>query len=252
MLNKTKIYYYCTLMLLIGLMACSKESVTNNPNNTGEGGSMARFTIVGNYLYSVDNTTLHIYNISQPNNPTLAANVDIGMGIETIFPFKNYLFIGSTSGMFIYDISNPTNPTNSINFQHATSCDPVVANDSLAFITLRGGGNCNNFVESGLYVVDIKDINQTQQINYMYFVEPYGLGYDGNTLFVCDGYNGLWILDYTDPQNLSIIEHIEGFITYDVIPQDGILLVVGPDELRQYDYSNLNDIHLISTIKYDL
>ena len=84
--------------------SCSKESVTNNPNNSGEGGSMARFVIVDNYLYSVDNTTLHIYNISQANQPVLAANLDIGMGIETIFSFKNYLFIGSTSGMFIYDI----------------------------------------------------------------------------------------------------------------------------------------------------
>lgn len=221
---KINIFLYYTILLVLFFASCSKESITNNSNNSGEGGSMARFVIVDNYLYSVDNTNLHIYNISQANQPVLAASVAIGMGIETIFSFKNYLFIGSTSGMFIYDISNPTNPTNSISFQHATACDPVVANDSLAFITLRGGGDCNNFVESGLYVVDIKNIYQSQQINYMYFASPYGLGYDGNTLFVCDGTNGLWVLDYTNPQNLTTIAHIEHFTTYDVIPQDGILL----------------------------
>lgn len=247
---KIKIFLFLAMLSVLFFASCSKESVTNNPNNSGEGGSMARFVIVDNYLYSVDNTTLHIYNISQANQPVLAANVAIGMGIETIFSFKNYLFIGSTSGMFIYDISNPTNPTNSINFQHATACDPVVANDSLAFITLRGGGDCNNFVESGLYIVDIKNIYQSQQIGYLYMQSPYGLGYDGNTLFVCDGTNGLWVFDYTNPQSLTTIAHIENFTTYDVIPQDGILLVVGPDELRQYDYTNLNNINLLSTLKY--
>nr|MBP6663777.1 hypothetical protein [Chitinophagales bacterium] len=124
---KIKIFLFFAMISVLFFASCSKESVTNNPNNSGEGGSMARFVIVDNYLYSVDNTTLHIYNISQANQPVLAANLDIGMGIETIFSFKNYLFIGSTSGMFIYDISNPTNPINGINFQHATACDPVVA-----------------------------------------------------------------------------------------------------------------------------
>ncbi|HNL06006.1 MAG TPA: hypothetical protein PKH93_00450, partial [Chitinophagales bacterium] len=142
-----KIYFHIWAICCLCFLAasCQKDSASESPNHIGEGGSMARFTIVNNYLYSVDNTTLHIYNISQANQPVWAANVDIGRGIETIFSYNNYLFIGSTDGMYIYDISNPTNPANGISFEHATSCDPVVANDSLAFITLRGGGDCNSF-----------------------------------------------------------------------------------------------------------
>lgn len=249
-----KIYFHIWAICCLCFLAasCQKDSASESPNHIGEGGSMARFTIVNNYLYSLDNTTLHIYNISQANQPVWAANVDIGRGIETIFSYNNYLFIGSTDGMYIYDISNPTNPANGISFEHATSCDPVVANDSLAFITLRGGGDCNSFVESGLYIVDITNINNPQEIYYQYMYSPYGLGYDNQLLFVCEGSHGLSVFDYTDPQNLIEVEHITDINTRDVIPQDGNLLVVGPEALYQYSYANPDSIYQISTLQYDL
>lgn len=239
--------------ILLTFFACSKNSdAPSNNTNSGQGGSFARFTIVNNHLYSIDNTQLHIYNISQPQQPALENTVDIGLGIETLFSFKNYLFIGANNGMYIYDISNPNNPTNSITFEHATACDPVVANDSLAFITLRSGGRCLHTVDAGLYIVNIKNINNPVQINKVDLMDPYGLGYDGNTLFVCDGAYGLKIFDYTNPSNLQPILNITDFITYDVIPLNGTLLVVGPNEFREYDYSDLQNIHLISTTKYEL
>lgn len=253
---KPALHYSLLWLIMLLFCACEKENFVDNSPHTGEGGSFARFTIVGNYLYSVDASQLHIYDISQAAIPVLAATVPIGMGIETIFPFNNYLFIGANQGMFIYDISNPLSPSNGISFEHAAACDPVVANDSLAFITLRSsssGNTCNqSIVESGLYIVDIKDIQEPKQINFISMLEPYGLGYDGNTLFVCAGAEGLLVYDYTDPLNLVQLAHIPNFTTYDVIPVGGILLVVGPDEFRQYDYTDLQDIQLISTTKYAL
>lgn len=256
-----KIYALCCAFACLLLAnACSKESSSdannNNGNNSGTGGSMARFTIVGNYLYSVDNTTLHIYNISNPSQPIAVGDVAIGMGIETIFPYHDQLFIGSMSGMFIYDLSNPSQPANPVSFAHARACDPVVANDSLAFITLRNQFStssdtpCGTAVDGGLYVVDISDTDNPELINYQYFAEAYGLGYDSTTLFVCDGSQGLSVWDYTNPRQLQPIAQISGFTTYDVIPENGIAIVVGPNELRQYNYTNRDSIYLLSTLKY--
>ena len=53
----------------------------------GTGGSLARFTIVQNNLYAVDNTTLTTIDVSNPTQMILEDQQDVGFGIETIFPF---------------------------------------------------------------------------------------------------------------------------------------------------------------------
>ncbi|MEO7766646.1 MAG: hypothetical protein ABIS01_04440, partial [Ferruginibacter sp.] len=69
---------------------------------TGVGGSMARFTIVNNYLYTVGQASLAAFNISLPAEPVKENVKSIGWNIETIYPLKDKLFIGSQTGMFIY------------------------------------------------------------------------------------------------------------------------------------------------------
>ncbi len=103
----------------------SKSSVSP----IGKGGSMARFAIVNNRMYTVSDADLGVFNISSPNDPSFNNKVNINTwGIETIFPFKNKLFIGSQSGMFIYNINNPDNPVLAGQFAHVQSCDPVKRN----------------------------------------------------------------------------------------------------------------------------
>jgi hypothetical protein len=77
---------------------------------------------------------------------------------------------------------------------------------------------------------------------------PHGLSKDGNTLFICDGADGLKIYNATNLSSLSLIKHIEGIETYDVIAYNSIALVVARDGLYQYDYSNPSDIRLLSKI----
>ena len=74
---------------------------------TGIAGSMSRFSIVNNYLYAVNRSSLNVLNISAVNDPQLQNTVGVGWNIETIYPFKNKLFIGSSNGMFIFDIIQP-------------------------------------------------------------------------------------------------------------------------------------------------
>ncbi len=217
------------------------------PQQTGVGGSMASFTIMGDYLYTVSSQSLYSINISNPQAPQQTAVKNLGWGIETIYPFQNKLFIGSRNGMFIYDLANPSNPTAQGQFTHATRCDPVIADGQYAYVTLRGATTCNG-ITSELNVIDVSNLSAPVLKKTYSLKNPYGLSKDGNTLFVCDGKEGLKVYNASSPLNLQLSKEISGLETYDVIAMKNKAIVVAKDGLYQYDYSNLANIRQISKL----
>ncbi|ADV48214.1 LVIVD repeat-containing protein [Cellulophaga algicola DSM 14237] len=221
------------------------DMVSNNAA-VGQGGSLARFKIVNDYLYAVDSHTINVFDISNLENPKDLEDVYAGFDIETIFNRNQYLFLGSKSGMYIYDISSPSTPQFVSEFQHGTACDPVVVDDKYAYVTLRGGNSCGA-TESGLFVIDIQDIKNPILLKSYAMEEPYGLGLKDNLLFVCDGKAGLKVYDKTDVENLEALNHFENIVTFDVIPLENSLLIVGDGFLYQYQYQE-RSIALLSTL----
>ncbi len=215
-------------------------------NSVGQGGSLARFKIVNDFLYAVDSHSINIFDITDLANPQDLEDVYAGFDIETIFNRDNHLFLGSMRGMYIYDISSPANPTFVSEFQHGTACDPVVVDGDYAFVTLRGGNNCGA-TESGLFIVDISNITNPSLTSSYPMEEPYGLGVKNEKLFVCDGSAGLKVYDKTNVEDLVELQHFEDIVTFDVIPLENNLLMVGDGVLYQYEYENTN-IRLISSI----
>ncbi|MEM8848075.1 MAG: hypothetical protein AAGD17_13325 [Bacteroidota bacterium] len=213
---------------------------------TGQGGSLARFKIVGEYLYAVDSHNINVFDISDLENPQDLEDVYAGFDIETIFNRGEHLFLGSMRGMYIYDISSPATPTFVSEFQHGTACDPVVVDGDYAYVTLRGGNGCGA-LESGLFIVDISDIEKPELTISYPMDEPYGLGIRDEKLFICDGSAGLKVYDKTDVEGLSLLNHFKDIVTFDVIPLENHLIMVGDEILYQYEY--LEDrIRLISQI----
>ncbi len=146
--------------------------------------------------------------------------------------------------MFIYDITEPAIPEFVSDFQHGTACDPVVVDDNYAYITLRAGNSCGAF-ESSLQIVDITDIsNPVLKASYT-MDNPYGLGINGENLFICEGSSGLKVYNKTDVHNILLLAHFEDINTFDVIPLDSHLLLIGEEILYQYSYEN-NTIELLS------
>ncbi len=219
-------------------------------NGTGIGGSMARFGISENTLFAVDQNTMHIFSISDPETPEHKKDFNAGWGIETMFILEDKMFLGSQTGMRIYDISVPNSPMYLSDFWHVTGCDPVVVDDKLAYITLRGGNNCgNNF--NLLLVVSIANIREPVELISYPMEGPYGLGIDDDILFICDGDAGLKVYDVRDPMDISnnqlaLFPEITG---YDVIPLGGVLMLIGDDGLYQYDYNDVQNISLLSKIE---
>ncbi|TWO33462.1 hypothetical protein E1J38_006090 [Seonamhaeicola sediminis] len=211
------------------VMAASAES------SVGVGGSLARFQIVNNYLYTVDSHEMTIFNMGNLSNPTKITTFYAGNNIETLFQAEGYLYIGSTDGMYIYDLADAENPTRLSEFIHWTGCDPVVVSGNYAYLTIRGGNNCGE-QESVLEVIDVTDKTNPILAKRYALDNPYGLGIKGNMLFVCDGASGLKLFNRNSPVDLNLIRTISDVQATDVIPLENSLVMIGDNILYQYKY----------------
>ena len=214
---------------------------TAAPSIPGISGSMARFTIVNDHIYAVNNHSLEPVSIANPSEPIAGTLISAGFDIETIYPFKNKLFLGSMEGLYIYDISNPDNPVKEGTFTHARACDPVIADNDYAYVTLREGTSCGP-TSNELDVVSVQNLQLPSLIKTYAMTGPYGLAKDNNLLFVCDGKDGLKMYDATNPPNIILKKHVIGLETYDAIAWNRNLIVVAKDGLYQFDYSDPNDL----------
>jgi len=253
-ISKSQLSTVFLAFVLVGVIGCAAEkSADVSPGQTGVGGSMARFAIVGNALYCVVPNQLQVYDISVPSNPVVKNPIQLNMGLETIFPYKDNLFIGANDGMYIFDNRQPTSPTLLSRFTHVQSCDPVVVQGNYAYVTLRGGVNCRRFATmSTLDVVDISDLKSPKLVNSQPMQSPYGLGVDGTQLFVCEGNNGLKIFDITNPIVPKLQQTMSDVKSFDVIPLNKTLLVTGEGGFLQYSYQNGGKMELLSKIAIEL
>ena len=226
------------LSLFLPLLACEDAAEPSGSDfsfGSGTGGSLARFTIVDNYLYTVENKTLSTYYISSNGIPVFRQRQALVEGLETIFSRENLLFIGSANAVFIYDISNPENPRYASSFQHNVACDPVVADDEYAYVTLRTGENrCTQGVNQ-LEILNITNLENIQRVAIYPMDEPKGLGIAGDTLFLCDDE-----LEVYNVANVDSLVKVNSFPidALDVIPNRGNLIVLANNGLYQYRYDN--------------
>ena len=237
-----------SVVLMAVIYACKGDSVALDTGAPiGKGGSTARFTIAKDYLYIVDNHSLKVFRITEPENPIFIKRVPLNTVVETIFPFEGHLLVGTQTGMFIFSISNPENPAKVSIYSHVVSCDPVVAEGNYAYVTLRSGTNCNRGLNS-LDVVDIRNMGSPQLIKSYPMQNPHGLGVDGNLLFVTEGDYGLKVFDRTNPADLKLINTFQDFTAFDVIPNDNVLIITGKQGIYQYSYNAQKELKLLSKI----
>jgi hypothetical protein len=226
-------------------------SPTPTSTGSGTGGSSARFTIVDDRLYAVTQSEMKLFNVKTPSKPTNDGSVNLGFGIETIFPYKNMLFLGTTTGVQIWDNKVPNSPKYLSRLDHARACDPVVVENDIAYVTLRSVNNfsrCGSAIANQLDIIDVSNPT-TPILKKTYEMQsPYGLGVDNKKLFICEGTNGLKTFDASNSLDIKLLQHFKNMDAYDVIPLNKTLMMIGKDGLYQYDYSNPNDLKLLSKI----
>ena len=221
-----------------------------NNNTYGVGGSMARFITYDDYLYTLESSwMLKSINIADTDNLVVEKELSLWGNVETVFIADAYLYVGTSNGMHILDLLNPASPNLLSTYQHITACDPVVIEGDRAYVTLRSGNTCGG-TQDLLEVIDIAD-KYDPKLRYSFsMTDPYGLGIDQGTLFVCEGEFGLKVYDATYESSITshLIASFPGINAYDVIPLEDFLFMIGEDGFYIYDYSDLNNISILGSL----
>lgn len=255
-----KFSYIVMLLLAVPMLfvGCSKDSLRTGEDagtsSNGVAGSYARILTVGDFMYIVDNTSIQTYSLADATTPSKVDDQEIGQNIESIFHLDGKLFIGSNLGMYLYAISADGSPEQVGQVQHdilfnPCTSDPVVSDGDYAYVTLNTdlNGPCGQTsLVNQLSIYNVQNINNPTLVAEYEMYNPKGVGVDGDILFLCDNEAGLKIFNVANPTNIQMIAHFDDITTYDVIPLNGLLLVVGPRNLYQFDYTDLDNIHKVS------
>lgn len=230
--------------------ACATTEVSHSVTGESErvqskGGSMARFAIVDDYLYTLDNATLMQYVIGSGGFAATGRESTLPQYTngETLMAQDSLLYVGSSGGMHIFD--KTLRYVGGV--EHFYACDPVAALDTLAFVTLNGEGSCRwGGGQSALQIYNVSNPRNPALVKeYRHNIDaPLGLGIVDSVLFVCDG--GVKVFDARNPtERLPLLSHVtkdesgNNVDGYDIILLDdgSTAIVVGNAGLFQYRYS---------------
>jgi hypothetical protein len=223
------------------------DAVVTPSTQTGQGGSMARFIIVNEYLYCIDQSSLVVFLISDPSKPVYRNRVQIGWDIETIFAKDSLLYIGGRFGMYVYDIARPDLPERLSELRHTRGCDPVVVEDTVAYVTVRDGTNCGAGTNQ-LIIVGVGDIRNPVVLKTYQFGSPAGLAVQNGILYLCDLKNGLKIFSIAHYTDLSQIFSFPTLLPHDVIVHNSILYTIGSTDINLYNVMNPNSPLFLSKL----
>lgn len=219
-------------------------------NNNGIAGSLSRMALFDDHFYYINEYKMSIFDVTNLEEPRPLNEIYLDWGIETIFPYEDKLFIGANNGMHIFDNADPANPVYLSTFAHARACDPVVVQGDLAYVTLRDGNECTNFVNQ-LDVVDVSDLLNPQLLASFPMHNPHGLSVRDNILYLCEGDEGLKVFDITDPEVIHehLLAHVKDYYAYDVISlSPSLLLMIGADGFYQFNTSDPGNPEVLSSI----
>lgn len=231
--------------------ATNNYDSTSSPYSIGQGGSLATFSIVGNYLYTIAPSKITVFDIKETKNPSKLGDVKVANNrndVETIYAYKDKLFMGARSGAYIYDNKNPQEPTFITKVEHIVNRDPIVVDESTAYVTLN---NPSAKVGNELDVIDLSDIQKARIVKIYPMSNPIGLAIKDKKLFICDGKDGLNIFDAKDPLSINKINTVDVKRPKDIIINDNNQgFVLAEDGVHQYDFTRpTQKIEELSLIK---
>jgi hypothetical protein len=220
------------------IVGCASSPVASGDASSsgGTGGSYAVFAVIGDYLYYVNGQEIVTMDIAVPDAPREVSRTGLTWSIETIFPTRDYLFVGGSTGMYILDRSNPSSPQLIGSVEHFRSCDPVVVQDTIAYVTLRSGNTCGQNRDE-LMAVSIADPDNPRVLQEKGVMPPYGLSVSDSLLYVGFGGNGFALYDVRNPADMTQIAAWSDTYGKDFIWIDSTLYVMGSSEVTVYDAS---------------
>jgi len=244
-----KLIFFLGVMLMF---SCSKDNNSSTGDETGKNGSVARFAIKDDFMYTIDFDYLRIFSLAVPSDPLLVQSVRVGYGLETIYIYGQHIYLGAVDGVYILNIDDPAHPHQTQKVEHHISCDPVVVQGIYAYSTQRVNNiGCGNFSwsSSALAVYDVSDPGNSELVKNIPMGEPYGLAVENTWLFVCDeDKGGVVVYDITNPA-----DPIQKAITSVNEPRDIILMhpymvVSTKTKFELYNYADPLNMYFVSSL----
>lgn len=237
-------------------------------------GGVNSITIEGNYAYlAIGNAGMEIVDISDPTSPTHVSVIDTTSNVYEVAISGNYAYIAdytagllvidistktapsqvasyptsfargvkisgsyafvsdTTDGYIVLDISTPTSPT--LASSNAISTSKSVINGTTAYVF--------NDITNGIYIFDISDpTNITSLSSIGTSNKVYDLSIYGDYAFVARRYEGLSIIDISDPSAPSLYKEYEqdskNFFNIQVT-SDKIYVAASEDSFEIYEYN---------------
>lgn len=245
--NENRTWWMSGGWLFSTMQSVAATAMPAKSNNNGQAGSLSRFALLNDYLYIASRYSISVINVANPVAPVSYTPVSALGEVETIYPFKNSLLLGTPTGMRIFSVANPEKPVYTGGVPHWRGCDPVVAENNTAYVTIRGGSPCGGNLNQ-LDVIDVSDLAAPLLIKSYPMQNPYGLGVYNGTLGICDGKAGFVLYDAVQSNNIKLLSSITNIKAFDVIMDNNTALLVAADGLYQYNIANKSNPVLLSKI----
>ena len=218
---------------------CNQFSPQYAAPASGGGSSYAVFAVIDTFLYYLHPNAGSVVamSISRPDSPKFLGQTEVAWNVETIFPNGRFLLVGAQTGMYILDREpDPVFMRVESQLVHARGCDPVVVEDSLAYVTLRGGTSCGP-IEDALLMVSIANPSAPRLLSSASPTSPYGMAVNGPYVYVGNGDVGLSLYYSAPPDSIKLMSHWP-WAARDFIWSGSMLYVLEPGGVSTYDVSD--------------
>jgi hypothetical protein len=199
--------------------------------SNGVGGSYAVFAIIDTFLYYVSESSLITMSVARPESPRELSRLYLGWTVETLYPMAEYLYIGGQTGMYVIDRVNGAKPSLIGSLQHFQACDPVVVQDTIAYVTLRSGNGCGAVADE-LLTLSVADPVKPRLLHEDTVVTPYGLAVNDSLLYMANGYAGYSLYRVGGGAGAEVVKQWEKPAVKDFILSGDKLYIMGFNSMQ--------------------
>ncbi len=220
-------------------------------NSSNQIGSVNRIASLDGNLYVISRSNLSVYTVDNFEQ-VYHQSVGWNMETVYPFGDRLFIGTNSSVDIYnVSDPSNPHIESSFWHATSCDPVYPV--NERTAYATLRTGEfvECPGDVNE-LVVLDVSVPDFAQQVQGIEMISPYGLTMINETLYVGEGSNGLKVFDASNERNLKLLKWDQTVDAYDVLAHptlSHILLIAGPDGLSQYQIGT-EEFQLVSRIAF--
>jgi hypothetical protein len=185
-------------------------------------------TVSENYAYVADcGRGLKIIDVNDPSNPFRVGSIEGDYIANSIYQFDNFACFGaSNQGFIIVDVSDPTQPVEIANLYSGDWVWDVDGSENMVFLATDATNGVN------FRVLDLSDPYAVVEVSEYYDVATDGeqISFYGNYVFWTSTYNGLRIMDISNPASPTKINTLStSGPCYDVTVSNNYAYVVNND-----------------------